>query len=87
MYGLIADPGSIASHLDTIANPSHRGAIQVFAMNDPPRLAGWDDTGFGFLNQFYNFAMDRQLGDQRTVRCVEYCLWGEGEAELFNVST
>ena len=50
IYGLFADPGSAASHLDTIANVAPGGAIEVLR-DEMTRLAtqGGTTLGFGFL--------------------------------------
>jgi membrane protein len=50
IYGLFADPGSVASHLDTIANVAPGGAIEVLR-DEMTRLAtqGGTTLGFGFL--------------------------------------
>jgi membrane protein len=50
IYGLFADPASVASHLDTIANVAPGGAIQILR-DEMTRLASQGGTtlGVGFL--------------------------------------
>ena len=50
IYGLFADPGSVADHLDTVANLAPGGAIEVLR-DEMTRLTSQGGTtlGFGFL--------------------------------------
>jgi Virulence factor BrkB len=84
IYGLFADPASVASHLDAMANVAPGGAIDILR-EEMTRLAsqGGATLGVSFLVSFAISFWTRQLRGQSYLRCAKHCLRRRGKAQLY----
>ncbi len=83
VYGLFADPGAIAAHLNEVSGSSLRRARCGARSADPGRLERRGDARGHLRDRPCRLLVERQRGHEVSFRHAEYCLRGAGETRLY----